>query len=155
MICFVVVLGALLTCTWGTADAVLVDASTVRVNYYKNLYLSESQRMIECNSLALLANLNASAAAVTSPCNDSDSELLLAETNHCPGRREVRSGGGGGGQIRPLVSSQTSVVRSKTRNLSLENELTIRLQTVTVLEQSQKSKKIADEEEGKKMRVLS
>lgn len=129
-------------------DGVLVDASTVRVNYYKNLYSSESQRLIECTSWALLADsLEASdkmGLTSATSCNDSDSELLRANDN-CAGRV-----GGVGGRIKSLVNSPPSVVRSKHRNLSLENEFTIRVENVTVLEQQAQAKKVDTEEEGKK-----
>lgn len=126
---------------------ILVDASTVRVNYYKNLYSSESQRLIECTSWALLADsLEASdklGLTSTTSCNDSDSQLLRANDN-CAGRV-----GGVGGQMKSLVNSPSSVVRSTQRNLSLENEFTIRVENVTMLEQQAQAKKVDAEEEGK------
>lgn len=122
------------------ADGILVDSSTVRMNYYKDLYLSGSHRQIECNGLAMLARMD---AANTASCNDSDSDLLRA--SDCPGRS------GSGAQMRPLVSSQTSVVKPKTRNLSMENEFSIRVENVTILRQPQepKKKKIKGDEEGR------
>lgn len=97
-------------------SAILVDASTVRVNYYKNLYRSEPQRLIECNSLALLANLEASAA-----CNESDSELFRAynsDIDICQRRR--------GAGVLQLASDAASVIRASSRNVSLDNEFAIR-----------------------------
>lgn len=132
------------------ADAVLAGSSTVLMNYYKNLYSSESHRVIECNSWALFeAQSSSASSSSSSSCNDSDSELLRANDN-CPGRR-----GGGGGQIRPLVSHQTSVVRSKSRNLSLENDFTtITVENVTELRQQEEVMKIKrSKEDGKQVKV--
>lgn len=107
-----------------SAQAMLVDSSTVRVNYYKNLYLSESRRLIECHGLALLAS------AASNSCNASDSDLDVSD--HCPGRASA------GAKIRPLVDTQMpSIVRTETRNLSHEDDLTITLGNVTVLRQKQ------------------
>lgn len=119
----------------------LVDSSTVRVNYYKNLYLSGSQRLIECNGLAMLAHLETPDSS-TASCNDSDSDLL--RTNDCPGRNS-------GAQARPLVRSQTNGDGSKSRNLSLENEFSIRVENVTLVKPPapQQPKKVKEGEEGK------
>lgn len=134
----VIVAVAMSTLTLIGTDGILVDSSTVRMNYYKDLYLS-GHRQIECNGLAMLARMD---AANSASCNDSDSDLLRA--SDCPGRSSS------GAQIRPLVSSQTSVVKPKTRNLSMENEFSIRVENVTILRQSQepKKKKIKGDEEG-------
>lgn len=140
MIMSVVIVAVVMsTMTLIGADGIHVDSSTVRMNYYKDLYLSGSHRQIECNGLAMLARMD---AANSASCNDSDSDLLRA--SDCPGRSSS------GAQIRPLVSSQTSVVKSKTRNLSMENEFSIRVENVTILRQPQepKKKKIKGDEEG-------
>lgn len=130
-------------------SAILVDSSTVRVNYYKNLYRSEPQRLIECNSLALLANLDASAA-----CNESDSELFRAlnsDIDICERRR--------GAGVLQLVS-ETSVNRSP-RNVSLDNELTIRVEGdnatengVTRETKKKKTQPVAAGEEGKYRNIV-
>lgn len=142
------VLLVILACSSELSHGILVDSSTVRVNYYKNLYLSESQKLIECNSLAMLAQLESTG----STCNDSASELLLA--NNCPGRV------GAGAQIRPLVDDSpqtktTTVVRSTTRNLSHENDLTIRLGNLTTLpaeeDAVEKGEEHSVDEEGKRL----
>ena len=152
LLLLIAVLGALSSC-----DAVLVDASTVRVNYYKNLYLGESQPLIECNKW--VSYLEDQTTHQTSSCNFSDSASLLStssRSNHnCSGSRPGAGGGlgdDGDGPMKPLVSkSTTSVVRSKSRNLSLENGFTIRLENVTVLpnvQQVEQERKIAKDEEG-------
>lgn len=109
-------------------DAALAEASTVRVNYYKNLY--DPRRSIEGHSLALFANLNASSALLSSSSSciniSEGSALFSTDDGHynCPEReRGVVGRTGSGAQVKPLVTAK-SVGRSK-RNASLTDGLTI------------------------------
>lgn len=122
------------------------DSSTVRVNYYKNLYLNEGSS--DCHSLALLASLDASTCS-----NRSDSAAVLVNQNCSAGSGSATH------QIRPLITSRSgnkkSVLRSKSRNLTLDNisnnshELTISLENVTALHETQETHSVKAEEEGK------
>lgn len=114
-------------------------SSTVRVNYYKSLYQSEAHRLIECSGLALLADLEASAAT----CNGSDTSLEdVFDRKNCTGR-------GCDQELQQLPKATSETQTNMVRNVSLEMEFSFRMNASEMEDQSQFRERSSRGKKGK------